>query len=585
MADIALPTWSTACKDWRERIRRRESLVPCKPIFQSEADAALNVFKSLRVFDIPGRPTFGEICEPWVFDFVGAIFGALNPETGVRLIEEFMLLISKKNFKSTLAAGIMITALIRNFREYGELLILAPTKEVADNSFKPAAGMVRSDPELREFLHVQDNLKQITHLTTQATLKVVSADNETVGGKKAAFVLFDELWIFGKRTEAEAMFGEATGGRATRKEGFVIYLSTHSDAPPAGVFKSKLDIFRNIRDGKVADPTKLGVLYEFPEDMIANDEYLDEKNWYITNPNNCDVPFIRGQLTDASDEGKRRIALAKWLNVEIGMNLRNDRWKGANFWEVSVDETMATIAKKEDPFEAFLHLVEVSECVTIGVDGGGLDDLFGFSAIGRLPAEYEIEFEIMGRLVSQKMKPWITWSHAWCHEGVLTERQKIASALEGFRADKDLTIVDNKLGDIISAVEIIKLVKEANKLGGVGVDPANIGELKDMLDEADITEDNKLLFDVPQGFGMMNAIKTCERRLARGMLHHHGGRMMNWCVGNLKIEPTATAIRATKQAAGDYKIDPVMALFDAATVMLKNPEPNKKKTFRVLKIT
>jgi len=47
---------------------------------------------------------------------------------------------------------------------------------------------------------------------------------------------------------------------------------------------------------------------------------------------------------------------------------------------------------------------------------------------------------------------------------------------------------------------------------------------------------------------------------------------MDWCVGNLKIEPTATAIRATKQNAGDAKIDPVMALFDAVTVMIRNPE-------------
>jgi phage terminase large subunit-like protein len=48
--------------------------------------------------------------------------------------------------------------------------------------------------------------------------------------------------------------------------------------------------------------------------------------------------------------------------------------------------------------------------------------------------------------------------------------------------------------------------------------------------------------------------------------------MMDWCVGNLKIEPTATAIRATKQNAGDAKIDPVMAMFDSAVLMATNPE-------------
>jgi len=46
---------------------------------------------------------------------------------------------------------------------------------------------------------------------------------------------------------------------------------------------------------------------------------------------------------------------------------------------------------------------------------------------------------------------------------------------------------------------------------------------------------------------------------------------MDWAVGNVKIEPTATAIRATKQNAGDAKIDPIMALFDAVTVMSQSP--------------
>ncbi|GLK67019.1 hypothetical protein GCM10008179_06570 [Hansschlegelia plantiphila] len=71
----------------------------------------------------------------------------------------------------------------------------------------------------------------------------------------------------------------------------------------------------------------------------------------------------------------------------------------------------------------------------------------------------------------------------------------------------------------------------------------------------------------------MNAIKTAERKLVRGTLWHSGSSLMTWAVGNLKIEPTATAIRATKQNAGDDKIDPVMALFDAVVPMSLNPEP------------
>ena len=70
----------------------------------------------------------------------------------------------------------------------------------------------------------------------------------------------------------------------------------------------------------------------------------------------------------------------------------------------------------------------------------------------------------------------------------------------------------------------------------------------------------------------MNAIKTAERRLANGTLLHSGSGLMAWCVGNVKIEPTATAIRATKMNAGDAKIDPWAAAMNACDVMSTNPD-------------
>lgn len=580
--------WSTSCVDWRDRVVARETLIPCAPLFPSEADEALNVFKSLKMVDVHGQPTFGEACEPFVFDFVAAIFGAQDPETGQRLIEEFFLLVSKKNGKSTIVAGIMVTAILRNWRYGQELLILAPTREVADNAFKPAAAMIEADDEVSDLLHVQDNIRSITHRITGAVLKIVSADSTTAAGKKAAFVLIDELWLFGKKSGASAMLQEATGGLVSRPEGFVIYISTQSDTPPAGVFKEKLDYARKVRDGLIDDPKFLPVIYEFPEAMIEAKAYLEPENFYVTNPNIgksvrrewLERKFNQVRSGEDEDGDTIQTFLAKHLNVQIGLNLRANRWPGADHWETAEDEELAALPH----WGALDRLLKRSEVVTVGLDGGGLDDLFGLSIVGREPGEIEVEIEIDGVKRMVTMSRWLGWSHAFCHRGVLTRRKSIAPLLQDIAKAGELTILDQPLGDVASIVGQIERIKNMNLLGGVAVDASGLGEMEDALDEIGITQESGLLVAAPQGGWMMSSIKGAERRLASGLLKHSGGPLMRWCVPNLKIEPTATGIRATKQTAGDAKIDPAMALFNAVTLMSRNPEAKKAPEYQMIVI-
>ena len=528
---------TTACLDWADRIVARRSLIVAKPAFPGEAAAALDVFKALHVVDVPGSPTFGEVGDEWIFDFVSAIFGAYDAQAGRQLIREFFLCISKKNGKSTLAAGIMLTAL-RNWRRSNEALILAPTIEAAQNSFKPAADMVRADPELNAadggFLHIQDHIRTITHLSTNAALKVIAADTATAVGKKAGYVLIDELWEFGKKPKADAMLREATGGLVSRPEGFVISITTQSDAPPDGVFKDKLEYARGVRDGRTDDLKFLPVIYEFPPAMVEAEAYLDPANFYVTNPNlgrSVSAEWLQDELRKEVDKGPetRNTFLAKHLNVQIGMRLAANRWPGAEFWD-----------RRADPTITVERILADCEVVCIGIDGGGLDDLFGLSVVGR----------------DRLTRDWMAWAHAWCHAGVLERRKSIAGKLNAFAAAGELTIVDDELGDISAIVAIVAEVKDRGLLACVGVDPAGLGEFIEAMAEIGVTQDAKLLVGVPQGYGMMNAIKTAERKLANGTLKHSGSKLMAWAVGNLKIEPTATAIRATKQNAGDAKIDP-----------------------------
>lgn len=555
--------WSTSCPDWQRRIVAGESLIPIKPLFPDEAEASLEVFRSLRIADVAGQPTAGEVSRPWLLEFVASVFGAYDPVAERQLIREFFVSVAKKNAKSTIAAGIMMTALIRNPRHSASFLILAPTKEIAGNSFEPASDMADAlNKELAAegkapLFRVYRRERRVVHLETRAELKIIAADSDTVGGTKATAVLVDELWLFGKRGNAMSMFREAMGGLAARPEGFVIWLTTMADGPASGEFAAKLKYARDVRDGVVSDPAFLPLIYEFPPSMLESEAYRLPENWRITNPNlgaSVDAEFLAREMRKATEagEGALRDFEAKHLNVELRVGLGSDGWAGAAVWR-----------RGEGGPRTLAELLDRSECVTIGVDGGGLDDLFGFGVIGR----------------ERETRRWLVWAHALISPEGMERRKANEAIYRDFIADGDLTLVDGLPDDLAWIVDHVGLVKDSGLLAIVGADPAGIGGLVDALAEIGVTEEAKLLTGVPQGIRLMNASKTVERKLVDGTLKHCGSRLLAWCAGNAKVRQTSTAMLIERAASGYGKIDPLMAVFNSAHLMGANPEAAGCRSF------
>lgn len=558
--------WTTALPDWEERIVKGESLIPCPPLFATSSEIALRVFKELALVDVIGCPKIGEITRDWVFEFVSVIFGAYDPAAKKRLIKEFFLLISKKNTKSTLAAGIMLTALILNERQSCELVIVAPTKEVANNSFDPMRDMIRVDKELSALFNVSAHTKTITHRATQATLKVIAAESDSLAGVKATYVLIDELWVFGKRAGASSMLQEAKGGLASRPEGFVIYLSTMSDEPPAGVFKEKLDYARGVRDGTIPDARFLPVLYEFPQSYIESGDYIKPENWYITNPNlgaSVDMEYLLDTINRAKeshDKNTLQTALAKHLNVEIGISLRANRWAGAEFWEQAGQHFTLD------------ELIEKSEVITMGGDGGGLDDLLGCAVVGRLPTPKYIYTDDGG--IRHEVKQWWVWVRAWCHPIALERRKQDEPRYRDFESDGDLVIVQNVGDDVAEFADIAKKIYDSGKLDRIGLDPAGADDIVIALESIGIPKDPKIT-GVSQGWKLGGYQKVCERKIASGDLFHANQPLMAWCVGNARVKLSGSGVAMSKSESGNGKIDPVIAMLNAVALMSQNPAPPK----------
>jgi phage terminase large subunit-like protein len=458
-------------------------------------------------------------------------------------------LIPKKNGKSTNAAAVMVTAAIINRRPNAELLLIAPTKEIADISFRQAAGMIKADPELAKLFHPQRHIRTITHRISGAVIQIKAADTDAITGVKATFILIDETHVFANKAHAADVFVELRGALAARPDGFLFQISTQSKAPPAGVFARELRRARDVRDGLVKLPL-LAVIYEMPPDILAAKGWRDPSTFRLVNPNmgrSVDTDFLLREMATAERDGPEQLALfaSQHLNVEIGMGLRSDRWAGADYWHDVGDKTLTLDA-----------LLARSEVAVVGIDGGGLDDLLGLAVIGRC----------------RETRAWLHWGRAWAHPVVLKRRQSEAPKLRDFAVAGDLRLVDRMGDDIAEVVEIVCAVRDAGLLPekhGIGLDPAGIGAILDALTEAGI--DGEQVVAVSQGWRLGGAIKSTERKLAEGALMHGGSAMMAWCVGNAKVEPRGNAILITKQASGTAKIDPLMALFNAAELMSRQP--------------
>jgi phage terminase large subunit-like protein len=546
--------WNLSTPDWQNRIRTGQSLIPDLPFLDMvAAQRAVDVFDRLRLPDVTGKPLLKDAAGDWFRDIVRALHGSVMD--GERMVREPFLLVPKKSSKTSYGAALMLTSLLINERPKAEFLLIAPTQPIAEIAFNQVEGMIAADPRLRrrDMMRVQSHLKKVTWLETGATLQVKSFDPNVLTGVKPAGALMDELHVVSTNANADRVIGQLRGGLMSQPEGFLTFITTQSERPPAGVFKAELDKARAIRDGK-RDGAMLPVLFEFPDDIAADREkWCDPSNWWMVTPNRGRSITIERleqdfqAAKDSSEEELRRWA-SQHLNIEIGLGLRSDRWAGADFWEQCGDRTVT--------LETLLDRCEV---VTVVADPGGLDDMCALAVIGR----------------EKETRRWLHYSRAWIHKSALERRKSNAPKYRDLEAAGDLVIIDDMGDDIEELVSIIERIDRAGLLpeeAGIGVDPVGVGSILDALAMRGIHNDEKKrIVGVSQGWMLGRAIKTLERHLADGSFIHGLQPLMTFCVGNAKIEQRANSILITKQASGTAKIDALAATFNAVDLMSLNP--------------
>lgn len=546
------PAWDLSCPDWRVLLRERRSLIPDLPLDRARADQALAVFKRLRIPNVPGQPTYGEAAGPETLRFVEAIFGGYDTATQQRMIRGYTKLVPKKNGKTTDGGAISLTAAILNDRPQAELIFTAASHTISRRGYNHAKGMIALDREgyLQQRFHVRDHEQTIVDRVTGSELKVHTFGADIVTGAVPVFVLVDELHLLGRMANAGPIMQQLTGGMVSVPDACWVKISTQSTAPPAGVFKADLALARKIRDGEVRDVDILPVLYELPEELQKDRAYWENpRNWAQLQPNLGRSVFIPRLVKDLAEESRKgeeavRVWFSQHLNIEMGLALHTDRWQGTDYWEA---RTLPGLTLDE--------LLRRCEVVVPGIDGGGLDDLFGLTLAGRC----------------RETRRTLTWSRGWLHHKVFNLRKSEVPKLLDFEQQGDLFVVDKMEEAFAQAAALAAGIKARNLLHVVCLDPAGSARIVQALEAAGIPPE--LHLGVKQGWPLSGAIKDTETELADGVLWHADQPLMAWCVSNAKAEARGNATVIQKQTSGTGKIDLLIALFIAMSQLRTNPKP------------
>ncbi|MBD3785643.1 MAG: terminase large subunit [Sphingomonadales bacterium] len=552
-ATEALPRF--ACPDWWEKIEAGETPMADVPVNADKAAIALAFFNRLRLPDVAGNPPLSEACGDWFRDILVAFLASEDPQTGARIVWEVLAMVPKKSSKSTYVAALALTALYLEASPNSQMLLIGPSQNISARLFGQAQGMIRLDPALAQIFHIQDHLKTITRRQTGTALSVKTFDTGIITGEIPVLTIIDELHELGKKSGAASVMQQIRGGGITMKGGQVMMITTQSDKAPAGIWRSELDKARAIRDGKGgARPIMLPVLYEFPVDLQKDETFWrDRGNWHFVLPN-LGLSIDQARLEeDYENNGKvtpeaEQIWVSQHLNIEIGVGLSGG-WTAAEDWEGAAIEGGIDLAQ----------LMERCEVAVVGIDGGGLDDLFGIAVIGR----------------DRESKDWLCWTHAWAHRRVLDRRPIIAERLRDFAAQGDLTFFDERdpTADVEGAADIVARLFGAGLLpddAAIGMDTVQVYAIIEALVARGLDEEQ--LKYVGQDWRLSPAIWGLERKLQDGTFRHAGQRMMDWVLGNAKVEQRGSAVRMTKEAAGKAKIDPLIAVLNAFILMARNPE-------------
>jgi phage terminase large subunit-like protein len=251
--------------------------------------------------------------EPWQAFIVCAIFGWVHKSTGQRRFTLAYVEVSRKNAKSTLAAGIG-SYLFACDQEFGaEIYSGATTEKQALEVFRPALQMMERSPELARLLAVTPAVKKMT--VTEDGSRFEPVVGKPGDGASPHGGIVDEY----HEHDSDVLFDTFRTGMGARRQPLLLAITTAGDNL-AGPCKLLHDDVDQILAGSVERDEVFGIIYTIDPDVAwASDRALE-----MANPNlgvSVFPEFLKTERDAALKSARKQgVFKTKHLCVWVGAN-------------------------------------------------------------------------------------------------------------------------------------------------------------------------------------------------------------------------------------------------------------------------
>jgi len=205
--------------------------------------------------------------------FIQALFGFVDPATGLRRYREAFFLVGRKNGKSTLLAGLALYMLIADNEGGAEVFSTATKYAQARLLFDEAHNMVKLSPDLAR--HMKKRKTDLYFTPTMSKMQALSRNSDSLDGLNAHFVIMDELHGVKDRNLYEVM----RQSQSARRQPLLVMITTAGTVREC-IFDDMYNHACAVADGALQDDTFLPLLYELDE----RGEWTDPAAWMKANP-------------------------------------------------------------------------------------------------------------------------------------------------------------------------------------------------------------------------------------------------------------------------------------------------------------